>query len=58
MRMSKAVIVLTLSLTLAVPAIASPSDSSDHGSIITRVLKQLRRVILGEPSIPIPEVNH
>jgi hypothetical protein len=61
MRMPKAVIVLTLSLALAVPAVASPSDSSDpgrdHGSVITRVLKQIRKLILGEPSVPIPQVN-
>jgi hypothetical protein len=60
MRMSKAVIVLAISLTLAVPAFASPSDDNapgrNPGSLIMRVLKQIKRIIVGadEPSIPVP----
>ena len=64
MRISKAAIVLVLSLTFAVPAFASPSDSSDpgrdHSTVITRMLKQIRRFVLGttsEPTVPIPQIH-
>ena len=64
MHRSRIVIVFTLFLTLAVPSFASPSESSDPGrdggSVITRMLKQIKRFILRateQPAIPIPQSN-
>ena len=64
MRISKAAIVLVISLALAAPAFASPSESGDPGrdgtGVIARVLKQIKRFIIKvteQPAIPIPETN-
>jgi hypothetical protein len=61
MRLSKAAIVLAVSLALAVPSFGSPSDDRDPGrdrsSAITRIIKHIRHFLLGsneQPAVPIP----
>ncbi len=59
MRMSKASIVFVVSLALTVPAFGSPSESKDPGpsAVITRILRQIKQLILkiaSEPTVPIP----
>jgi hypothetical protein len=63
--MSKAAIILVISLALAVPTFASPSESGDPErdgtGVITRVLKQIKRFIIKvteQPAIPIPQTNN
>jgi hypothetical protein len=65
MRMSKAAIIVAVSLALAAPTFASPPESAhpgrDNGGVISRVWSQIKHYILTsleQPGVPIPDPNH
>jgi hypothetical protein len=65
MRMSKPAVILVVSLTLAAPMFASPSQSAapgrDGGGVISRVWSQIKHYVLKsleQPGVPIPDDNH